>query len=393
LDSIQVRVQGTTVGSLCRSAYTCSFSYLKSETPLPWISLTMPFRPQNWTWMIVLHPIFDMHLPEGFVLEGLRRHVQKRYGRADEYSLLKYFANATMGRLEYFCDECKEKRREAPRFELSELLAEKSAPRFEALAELYLSTTFVSGEQPKVLMPLLDKGSTGQYIVKAWGKDTPRQAENEYFCMSAARRAGIPVPEFHLSENAEFYITRRFDLPPTGEILGFEDLCVLQGKNRIDKYLGSHEENARTITEFVSPARRHASLAEYFKSVCLSVILRNGNAHLKNSGILYSADMEDRYLAPAYDIVTTLAYEPGEGMALPLGGQKRWPDKRRLIEFGTVHCMLGKSAAQRLYEECLAAAADTGAELEAYAMNRPEFRDLGNTMLSLWRAGLGGEAE
>ena len=76
-------------------------------------------------------------------------------------------------------------------------------PRFAKLLGLYLERSFISGVQPKVLARLFDKSAlaTDDYIVKTWGDEYPNLAENEFFCLSAARRAGLPVPAFHLSDD------------------------------------------------------------------------------------------------------------------------------------------------------------------------------------------------
>lgn len=353
----------------------------------------MPFRAQDWNWMMVLHPVFEMCLPEGFVFEALRRHVQKRFGAADSFAFLKYFANGNRGRLEYSCSDPDCETRVPQSFSSEEALSFKGGLDFDVLAERCLSTTFVSGEQPKVLAILTEGAGSGEYIIKAWDRTEPRLAENEYFCMRAAERAGIPVPEFRISEDACLYATRRFDLEEGGRRLGFEDLCVLQGKNRVDKYLGSYEEAARTVALFVSPEKRQQSLSLLYRMLCVSVLVRNGNAHLKNFGVLYSPDLQDRYLAPAYDIVTTTAYLPADGMALSMGGRKSWPGRRRLVDFGAGSCMLSSTEALRLFEECATAVAATGSELEEYMAANPEFRETGGRMLSSWSAGLSGERQ
>ena len=55
-----------------------------------------------------------------------------------------------------------------------------------------------------------------------------------------------------------------------------------------------------------------------------NILLANGDAHLKNWTLIYP-DAVNPKLAPAYDIVSTLPYVPGEtGIALNLGKQKKW---------------------------------------------------------------------
>lgn len=91
-------------------------------------------------------------------------------------------------------------------------------------------------------------------------------------------------------------------------------------------------------------------LERFFSSVCLSVMVRNGDAHLKNFGVLYThpGALETVQLAPVFDVTTTTAYEhynPKSGQALvdrtlaiKMNKVKAYPDRQQLIEFGRKHC-------------------------------------------------------
>ena len=61
----------------------------------------------------------------------------------------------------------------------------------------------------------------------------------------------------------------------------------------------------------------------------------NGDAHLKNFGLLYSEPTQrDARLAPAYDIVNTTAYIPEDVLALDLVGNKSlFASRQGLLEF------------------------------------------------------------
>jgi serine/threonine-protein kinase HipA len=76
-----------------------------------------------------------------------------------------------------------------------------------------------------------------------------------------------------------------------------------------------------------------AALARLFDIVALSCIVQNGDAHLKNFGLLYR-NAADATLAPAYDIVNTTGYLPQDSLALTLGGSKSFFAARQtLLEF------------------------------------------------------------
>jgi len=233
--------------------------------------------------------------------------------------------------------------------------------------------------------------STNDFIIKTWGSEYPRLAENEFFCMRAVQKAGIAVPRFFLSNDKKFFVIERFDRSPSGQWLGFEELGVLQAKNKKDKYSGSYEQAAKTIVEFASSRFRRSSLAQYYKILVMSTLLRNGDAHLKNFGILYSPDIGDRYLAPCYDVVTTTAYIVSDRPALQFSGCKFWPGKKQLVDFVVTECMLERSEAIVLYDECAKAVAETSEELESYCEANPEFAPIGKKMLAAWRSSRDGE--
>lgn len=207
--------------------------------------------------------------------------------------------------------------------------------------------------QPKVLAKIENKATLKleDYIVKAWGEDYPQLALNEYFCMMAVKFAGIPVPEFYLSDDDRIFVMKRFDIDTQGVALGFEDMCVLQAKSRDDKYVGSYEQLAKSIKLFTSPIYKASSLQQFFKMMVLNTRLQNGDAHLKNFGVVYE-DIQHIRLAPAYDVVSTTAYIENDIAALTLLGSKKWWSRGFLIRFGMESCELTANVANQLFDEC-----------------------------------------
>ena len=98
---------------------------------------------------------------------------------------------------------------------------------------------------------------------------------------------------------------------------------------------------AKVIDTFDSPAYKMNALRELFKSIVLSVAVRNGDAHLKNFGLLYTTPQtDDVRLSPLYDIVNTTSYLQKDVLALKMAKTKSWPTRNTLIEFGRTHCKL-----------------------------------------------------
>jgi serine/threonine-protein kinase HipA len=177
--------------------------------------------------------------------------------------------------------------------------------------------------------------------------DYPGLAENEYICMSIARYVGLDTPEFWLSEDRKLFVIRRFDLGSNG-YLGFEDLAALTGRHPSKKYEGSYGDVAKAIGDFTAPMTRNASLDAFFRLIVLNCVIRNGDAHLKNFGILYgdpSTAARDARLSPVYDLVCTTVFIPRDVLALSLRGSKAWPDRRALERFGKDDCYVKNPAA------------------------------------------------
>jgi serine/threonine protein kinase HipA of HipAB toxin-antitoxin module len=104
----------------------------------------------------------------------------------------------------------------------------------------------------------------------------------------------------------------------------------------LDRYiLQSYAAIAKAIRLFCPAQHLRSSLDQLFDSVALSCIVGNGDAHLKNFGLLYSHPTQrDARLAPAYDIVNTTAYIPEDVLALDLAGNKSmFASQQGLLEF------------------------------------------------------------
>ncbi len=280
------------------------------------LSLTMPLRRESYS-HTQLHPIFQMNLPEGALREALERMTAKQYG-SDDLILLTILGTHQIGRMAYaLADQPLRMVGDKP-LGLDDLLHSHDADLFGELLQRYAQQSGVAGVQPKILLDLQAHLTLPleHYIVKSWGEDYPHLGCNEYLCMSIAKDAGLTVPVFHLSDNAKLLISQRFDIDSNGEALGFEDFCVLQAKGTKQKYDSSLESCANTIRQFVSAEHQAQALSDLYKLSYLNVRIRNGDAHLKNLGVLYrdlhgfqrgEVPSVTRTLAPVFDLVSTAA--------------------------------------------------------------------------------------
>jgi serine/threonine-protein kinase HipA len=336
------------------------FNYSTTERASE-VSLTMPIRAQSYA-STPLMPVFSMNLPEGYLFDLIARRIAK-HEHIDDMRLLAIIGRQQIGRLQ-FHQPGEQWEPQPAQVGLQRLLHEPASQGlFDFLVETYFCSG-ISGVQPKVLMPDADAAPPSRItfpeadlIVKSGAAEYPWLAQNEFLCMEAARRAGLDVPQFWLSDDGNLFILRRFDLLP--ERQGFEDMAVLMGKPRDPqgnyKYQESYEAIARIISAFSGP-RAITNLQAFFASVALSVMVRNGDAHLKNFGLLYrDPGATEARLAPIYDVVTTTIYphynqRTGETrvdrtLALKLfsGAKSRnYPSRDELLRFGKTICMVSR---------------------------------------------------
>jgi serine/threonine-protein kinase HipA len=362
------------------------------------VSVTMPVRVQSWDVKFGLLPIFEMNLPEGALRKRLTRKFAKATGTFDDFDLLGIVGCSQIGRLRYSAID-QDLTAEVPFQSIDEILrARRDGGLFNYLLEQFASHSGLSGVQPKVMIRGTGKVSdpkgrqsprilSATHIVKLWEEDEfPELAANEFFCLQVAKRLGMAVPNFALSDDGGALVLDRFDLVDD-RYLGFEDFCVLNALGTADKYKGGYEARIfRRLRELVAPPEAAGSLEDLFRLFLLNCAIRNGDAHLKNFGIIYEHVDGPAKLAPVYDLVTTWSYIPGDPMALTLDGSTRWPDRKSLIRLAQTRSDLSVRKAQEHMEFTADAMASVAPQLRAYFASRAG--EVGVRMLGAWEAGI-----
>jgi serine/threonine-protein kinase HipA len=284
---------------LKRSLY--EFRYLSPAAYQPSVALLMPASTQL-TWQDGdLFPSMDQNLPEGDLFMRIRALFPKQ--PATPMHLLALIGRNGIGRLGYTLPEHPQAS-PAPPISRKALLQLTFTPQvFAELISAYLSTgAGIAGVQPKIMVPERATVPIPSLIVKAAGPAYPELAANEYLCLSAAKKAGIATPNFELSNDGQLLVLDRFDLieHEDGRIerLGFEDIAALAGLRVRDtlsdrKYQGSYQAITELLKQLQLPRE---NLHRFFEQVALSVMVRNGDAHLKNFGLLYRS-ASDAWLA------------------------------------------------------------------------------------------------
>jgi serine/threonine-protein kinase HipA len=179
---------------------------------------------------------------------------------------------------------------------------------------------------PQYALPV--SGAPSTVLVKRDRGRFPGLVQNELAAMSLMRAAGVPAaPHAPHALDGRLYETARFDrfLNEDGSVvrLHAEDGCQLTGRPSQAKYA---ERGGPTYAELVAVLNRHGVRPRedgerLFRWAVANLALGNRDAHAKNLSVLHRDSLLVQ-LAPAYDVVCTLAYPEIDGtLPLRFGGQ------------------------------------------------------------------------
>lgn len=397
---IRVWTDGAHAGVLDRAkARGSAFAYDPRASAERAVSVTMPVRLESWSADQGLAPIFEMNLPEGALRERLQRMFAKASDRFDDLDLLEVVGASQIGRIRYSVLD-RDLEENVPSQPIQEILRTRHGNElFEYLLQRFAQHSGLSGVQPKVMIRSADTKPSDKkarrsptiqsatHIVKFWEREEyPELAANEFYCLTAARTLGLPVPHFELSDDGGALVVERFDLTDES-YLGFEDFCVLNALGAAQKYEGSYETRVfKRLRDYLDPIELPNAFEQLFKLFVLNCAIRNGDAHLKNFGIVYEDVNGASRLAPVYDIVNTTAYIPPDLMALSLEGSKRWPDRPKLIRLGQVRCGLSMPRIEAILEATADALAETAPAMARY-FKQSEF-ETGERIRDAWESGI-----
>jgi serine/threonine-protein kinase HipA len=309
-------------------------------------------------------------LPEGTPRQILSR--QLGVSTANDFGLLEALAGDTAGAVSLFSPGS-----EIPsttgddvqwldESQLSELIAEiPSRPMHaDSDGEWRLS---LAGAQDKLPVIVGEDGRVGltrgrtpsTHILKTPIAGLHDTVANEAYCLELGRRLGIDtvaaVPR--RAGDRECLLVARYDRRATLagiERLHQEDFCQALGIPSGRKYQAEGGPGLADCfglirTSVSVPARESPQLLDY---VGLSFLVGNHDAHGKNFSLLYDPDSHLAALAPAYDMLCTVAYRDvkpmSRKMAMHIGGEYR-PDwvRARHLERLLTDAQLGPAASRR----------------------------------------------
>lgn len=190
-------------------------------------------------------------------------------------------------------------------------------PLFLGVDELRLS---LAGVQNKAAICLIDNqialaenNCPTTHILKPSSLHFEDIAENEYFCLSIAKRIGLIVPNIELRKikDISFLLIERYDRHIKNENIERihqEDFCQALGILSSNKYQHEGGPSFKNCFDLLKrtehPANDRNQLAA---TLIFNYLMCNMDAHGKNFSLLY--DINRGQLAPSYDIVCTCVYQ------------------------------------------------------------------------------------
>lgn len=316
-----------------RSIFTFDDDYL-ADQERPTLSLT--YRDEYGgiineprAYQTKLEPFFSNLLPEGV----LRDYLSKRAGvkAVREFQLLTALGNDLPGAVRAVPVEGTAIAEGVIAEEAAKEIA-KHALRFSlAGVQLKFSGLKRHGKNGGLTIPA--SGSGGDWIIKLPSARHANVPENELASMSFAARLGIDVPEIDLIAidqveglpegldrfGTSAFAIKRFDRSEEGAV-HIEDFAQVYSVYPDDKY-----ENAsyRSILSVLANETDDASIIEFVRRLTYSVLIGNGDMHLKNWSLIYP-DQKRPILSPAYDLLSTVPYIPEDESALKFLRARSW---------------------------------------------------------------------
>jgi serine/threonine-protein kinase HipA len=273
-------------------------------------------------------PFFANLLPEGPLRSYLAKLADVKSER--EFFLLAVLGADLPGAVVVEPTDAKHSVNESQEPETSDAIhAPKGALRF-SLAGVHLKFSALMEASGGLTIPA--GGMGGSWIVKLPSARYVAVPENEHTMLELARRVGIEVPKNQLvridkinglpeearTMGSVALAVERFDRLPNRTRVHMEDFAQVFGVYPNDKY--EHKSYANIASVLWAETGQEATY-EFVRRVVFSVLIGNADMHLKNWSLLYP-DRRTPVLSPAYDLVSTVPYIPGDTLGLSFGGSR-----------------------------------------------------------------------
>lgn len=207
-----------------------------------------------------------------------------------------------------------------------------------SLAGVQMKFSALRADDRAFVIPVEAPG--GNWILKLPDLRYPAVPANEFSMLTWAKHSGVQVPDIQLIPITEIQGLPASISIPDDEPFGF-------AIERFDRYGGTRqhmEDFAQILDVFPEEKYDHAgyisllrivnavvgpeAIEEMLRRMVMLIAMDNGDAHLKNWTIRYSAPRVPE-LSPAYDFVCTGAYIRDDELALTLDGVRNSRDVSR----------------------------------------------------------------
>ncbi len=337
VQTLEVRLGDTAVGTLTHLGnesllFSFNREYVEAGDERPTLSLGFKASDgslveQTRPTRVRLSPFFSNLLPEGNLREYLARrggiHVER------EFLLIWLLGTDLPGAIEIRSPDGGSAP-SAP--DGSDRAHGENKPLRFSLAGVQLKFSALLEPSKGLTLPV--NGVGGDWIVKLPSARFEAVPENEYAMMALAKAVGIDVPEVRLVATNEIgrlpehlpeafgrsLAVRRFDRPHPGERIHIEDFAQVFGLYPEEKYRKASYGSIGRVLWLETGAE---GVAEYTRRLAFNALTGNADAHLKNWSLIYP-DGRAPKLAPAYDLVGTIAYIPDDRFALSIGDTKEF---------------------------------------------------------------------
>ncbi len=352
--------------------------YLSKDDPKA-ISVSLPLQKEPFS-AERTKVFFDGLLPEGFMRKTIAANMH--FDERDYLSILYYLGKECLGaiRIGEVGDEDKNGYDAISSEQVRQLAAEGASKSSELVIKTHLSLTGASGkvglyyddENGKWYLPSGTSPST--HIVKQSHIRLDGIVTNEQLSMIAAGKCGIDIPESFIVnmgkgiDSEVLFATKRYDriINERSEIISGlkrpfrlhqEDFAQALAISAADKY---EKEDENYVVRMFGIIRNHSGnpledQLKLWRRIVFDYVLGNTDAHIKNFSLLYSYDLGEKRLSPAYDMISTAIYEAStREMSFNIGG-KRLLDEIGRVDFKLMasEAGLGEKVAMNVYEDIL----------------------------------------
>jgi serine/threonine-protein kinase HipA len=376
-------------------------AYVPEVKPENLVSLTMPLRTESYLWDDQLPPIFQMNLPEGYLLQVLQEEFGPHVG-ASPIALLSIIGRNMVGRIQV-APSGAALDQPAKATEIAELLkGDNSEEAFSQLVREHAKSG-VSGVLPKFLDTEEKEEKKGgglgphnkatllthKHIIKRSSTKLPFATANEHMCMQVLAKV-VECAKTELSQDGNVLVVHRFDVDENGKpFRALEDFCALLGLRPSAKYETTWERVAKAVRTYVEPGDQYETFRKLTAILLLTYALRNADCHSKNLALLYTS-RTDAHLAPAYDFFTTSVYAGYQNNppGISFMGRKTWLPGKTLGTFITSTFGISQREQKQLLEHISDAVADTAPAVRDLMEGLAGFKDTGKRMLVAWTEGV-----